>query len=140
MILAIGDIHTRIADREDVIEIMRATQAQVVAQAGCEGYVFAELLDDPGHFSVVQEWRDQSALDEHYRSQTFAEFQRRIGQHLVRTSELRIYEAQIAMSPLPTGPVEPAQDGLWGRIPGAQAPTGSGRCSCFMQSRCWVAS
>lgn len=110
MIITSGDIYARIADREQVRVLMRATQDRVREQQGCLYYAFAETLDDPGHFVVVSHWQDREALDAHYRSDAFSEYQEQVGAHLVRSSELRLFEASGALTVQPQ-PVEPQQDG-----------------------------
>jgi quinol monooxygenase YgiN len=110
MIIASGDIHARIPDREQVTALMRATQARVREEPGCLYYAFAETLDDPGHFVVVSHWQDQGALDAHYRSDAFAEYQAQVGAYLVRSSELRVFQASEALTMEPQ-PLEPQQDG-----------------------------
>jgi quinol monooxygenase YgiN len=79
---------------------MRRTQARVREQPGCISYAFAETLDDPGHFLVLQQWRDQAAVEEHYGSQAFAEYQEKIAELLVRTSELRLHVVQEGFRPV----------------------------------------
>jgi len=110
MLVAIAEIYVRIADREEVRRLMETTQERVRAQRGCVHYEFAEAFADPGRFVLVQEWSDQGALDEHYRSDLFAEYEAKIGEHLVRDSDLRIYDAAVALSPVASGPVEPTQE------------------------------
>jgi quinol monooxygenase YgiN len=110
MIIASGDIYARISDREQVTALMCATQERVREQPGCLYYAFAETLDDPGHFVVVAQWQDQGALDAHYRSEVFADYQAQVGVHLVRSSELRVFEASGALSVEPQ-PIDPQQDG-----------------------------
>jgi quinol monooxygenase YgiN len=104
VIIALGDIYTQIPRRAQVAELMRGTQARVRETPGCLSYEFTETLDDPGHFLVVQHWRDQAALDEHYRSEAFAEYQASIGELLVRTSELRVYVVQESFRPVSSPP------------------------------------
>lgn len=91
MIIATGDIYAQIPRREEVRELMRSTQARVREEPGSLSYQFAETLEDPGHFLIVQRWRDQEALDEHYRSQAYADYQAGISSGLVRNSELRLH-------------------------------------------------
>ena len=100
MIVGLGDIYTQIPRREEVRELMRSTQASVREQPGCIRYTFAEMLDDPGHFVVVQQWRDQAAVEEHYRSPEFAGYQEKIAPLLVRTSELRLHVVTEGVRPL----------------------------------------
>ena len=59
---------------------------------------------------MVSQWQDRGALDAHYRSEEFEEYQEQVGAHLVRSSELRVFEASGALTVAPE-PVEPQQDG-----------------------------
>ena len=110
MIIALGDIYAQIPRRDEVRELMRVTQQRVREQAGCLSYAFAETLDDPGHFVIVQRWRDQEALDEHYRSQAFADYQAGIADRLVRSSELAMHVVQESFLPVDSSPIETSQD------------------------------
>jgi quinol monooxygenase YgiN len=110
VIIAVGDIYVQIPRREQIRELMRATQARAREQMGCLSYEFAETLDDPGHFLVVQQWRDEAALEEHYRSQAFVDYQARIGPHLVRTSELELYVVGESFRPVESSPAVSQQD------------------------------
>jgi quinol monooxygenase YgiN len=110
VIVGLGDIYAQIPRREEVRELMRATQASVREQPGCISYAFAETLDDPGHFVVVQQWRDQAAVDEHYSSRAFADYQAKIGDLLVRTSELRLHVVQEGFRPFAVSPLNTAHE------------------------------
>lgn len=107
MIVAIGDIYVQIPRRAEVGELMRTTQAWVRDEPGCLSYLFAETVGEPGHFVVVQEWRDQSALDAHYRSRAFADYQARIGDLLVRSSALRLHHVGSTVLPQDSAPMDP---------------------------------
>ena len=106
MVIALGDIYAQIQRREEVRELMRATQARVREQPGCAYFAFAETLDDPGHFVVVRQWRDQAALDDHYRSLAFADYRAQIGQLLVRSSELRVHAVQASARPVDSAAID----------------------------------
>jgi quinol monooxygenase YgiN len=110
MMIAFGDIYAQIPHREEVRELMRASQARIREQPGCAYFEFAETLDDPGHFVVVQQWRDQAALDEHFRSQAFAEYQAQIDPYLVRSSQLRVHAVQTSISPVASSPIDISHD------------------------------
>jgi len=109
VLIALGDVYAQIPSRERVRELMQATQARVAEAPGCISYVFAETLDDPGHFVTVQQWRDREALDDHYRSQAFADYQAQIGESLVRSSELRVHVVEESYVPVASVPLEPPQ-------------------------------
>ena len=110
MIVAVGDIYAQIPRREEVTELMRATQDRARGQPGCGYFAFAETLDDPGHFVVLQQWRDQRALDEHYASDVFADYESQIGPLLVRSSELRIHEVAASARPIGSSALDISQD------------------------------
>lgn len=110
MIIALGDIYAQIPSREEVRELMRITQERVREQPGCTLYVFTERIDDPGHFLVVQQWGDQGALDEHYRSRAFAAYQAGIAHRLVRTSELRVYVVEGSVLPVDSSLIDTSAD------------------------------
>jgi quinol monooxygenase YgiN len=110
VIIAIGDIYAQIPRLDEVRELLRVTQARVREQPGCMFYAFAETLDDPGHFLVVQQWRDQGAVDEHYRSRAFADYQAEIANRLVRTSELRLHVVQESLLPVDSSLIDTSHD------------------------------
>jgi quinol monooxygenase YgiN len=108
MVIALGDIYVQIPRRSAVAELMRSTQARVRQEPGCLGYAFAETVDDPGHFVLMQRWADRAAFDAHYRSEAFAEYQAQIGQHLTRTSDLNVYEVESSARPFDSAGLDPA--------------------------------
>jgi quinol monooxygenase YgiN len=110
VIIALGDIYAQIPSRDEVRALMRVTQKRVREQPGCTFYAFTETLDDPGHFLVVQQWRDHGALDEHYRSRAFADYQAGIANRLVRTSELRVHVVQENLLPVDSSLIDTSGD------------------------------
>ena len=97
MIISIGDVYAQIPQHAAIEDAMLAAQSAARRQDGCVSYAFAETIDEPGHYIVVQSWRDQEALDAHYRSDDFAAYQSAIAPLLVRHSELRTYLVGEAM-------------------------------------------
>jgi quinol monooxygenase YgiN len=110
VLIAIGDIYAQVRRREDVRELMQATQARMREQPGCDYYAFAETLDDPGHFLVLQQWSDRAALDRHYESDAFKSYQSEIAPHLVRSSELSVHEVRSSARPVDHSALEIAQE------------------------------
>ena len=110
MLIVLGDLQAQIQHRDRARELMRATREQTIGEPGCVSYDFAEALDDPGHFLIVQRWRDHEALDHHYRSPTFARYQAHIGESLVRSAEMTVYTVQASYAPVDSAPIEPQQE------------------------------
>src|SRR5271163_2111176 len=99
MLIALGDVYALASHRGRVRELMRVTQERVRQAPGCISYVFAETVDDPGHFVTAQQWREPAALEEHYRSQAFADYQGQVAECLARTSELRVFVVSESYAP-----------------------------------------
>lgn len=107
MIVALADVYAQVGYGDEVKALMGATQLRVQGEPGCISYVFAEVVDDPGHFMVVEEWRDQAALDAHFRSPAFAEYQAEIRDWLVRSSDLRLHHVSETVLPQDSAPMDP---------------------------------
>jgi len=99
-IIALGDVYAQIPHLETVRGLMRETQERAREQPGCVSYSFGETLDEPGHFLIVQEWSDQASLEEHYRSETYADFQAKLELLLVHSSDLRIHLVEKTVRPV----------------------------------------
>jgi quinol monooxygenase YgiN len=110
VLIALGDIYTQIPSRKDVVAVMLATQESVRNTPGCLGYSFAEAIDEPGRFVVVQRWSDRAAIEAHYASRAFADYQERIARFLTRTSELEIHDVGASVRPFDAAEIRPADD------------------------------
>jgi quinol monooxygenase YgiN len=110
MIVALADVFAQIPHRKAVQEVMLETEVRVREDPGCVSFVFAEVLAEPGHFLLVQRWRDQAALDEHYRSAAFAYYQAGIQGLLVRDSEVQVHISDQAFRPVDSSGLDIGQD------------------------------
>jgi quinol monooxygenase YgiN len=110
MIVALGDVYAQIPQRGAIERAMLALQAQALEQDGCVSFVFAEVLADPGHFLLVQRWRDRGALDAHYRSAAFADYQAAVEGLLVRDSELHLHVIAETVRPVDSSRLDLRQD------------------------------
>jgi quinol monooxygenase YgiN len=110
VIVAFADVYAQIAQREAVQEVMLETQTRVREDPGCVSFVFAEVVAEPGHFLLVQEWRDQAALDEHYRSAVFADYQAALGGLLARDSQMRVHVSEEEFRPVDSSRLDVGHD------------------------------
>ena len=81
--------------------------SELGGEPGCRRYTFAATLADPSRFVLVSEWESEEALDAHYRSEAFADFQFELDGLLARPSQLTVYSADGAVRPLNTRPMDP---------------------------------
>jgi quinol monooxygenase YgiN len=110
MIVALADVYAQIPHRKAIQEVMLRTEARVREDPGCVSFVFAEVLAEPGHFILVQRWRDKAALNVHYRSTAFADYQAGIRGLLVRDSEIRVYVSEQEFRPVDSSGLDIGQD------------------------------
>jgi quinol monooxygenase YgiN len=110
VIIALVDVYAQMPRVEAVRELMLTTQARVREEPGCISYAFAQSLEDPAHFVLVEQWRDRGALEEHYRSEAFANYQAQIAKQLVQSSEMRLHEVETSYDPVDSSRLDLAQD------------------------------
>jgi quinol monooxygenase YgiN len=106
-VVVVGQIHTLLGRRDELLELLLETQELVSEEPGCVSYAFAEVVGQPGRFLVAQEWRDEAALEAHYRSVPFLRYQAAIGELLARPSELRVHRVRETVVPGAGGPMDP---------------------------------
>jgi len=107
VVVAIADMFAVSSRRGELVSLLERFEAQAAREPGCQRFTFAASLADPDRFVLVCEWDSQAALDEHYRSQAFAEFQFDLHGLLARPSELTVYASAGAVRPLDTRPMDP---------------------------------
>jgi quinol monooxygenase YgiN len=107
MVVAIADMFAVSSRRGELVSLLARFEAQAAREPGCRRFTFAAGLADPDRFVLVSEWDSQAALDQHYRSEAFAEFQFALHGLLVRPSELTVYAPEGAVRPLNTRPMDP---------------------------------
>jgi quinol monooxygenase YgiN len=93
--------------RDELAVLLERFERWAAGEPGCRRYTFAAALADPSRFVLVSEWDSKEALDAHYQSEEFADFQVRLGGLLARPSELTAYSGQAAVRPLNTRPMDP---------------------------------
>jgi quinol monooxygenase YgiN len=110
MLIVQGDIYAQVTHLDRVRELMRDTQARVRAQPGCEYYAFAETLDEPGHFVVVERWRDAEALEAHYGTTSYEYYEKEYSAYMEHDTEVNVYEAQTSVHPVDSNRLDIFQD------------------------------
>jgi quinol monooxygenase YgiN len=106
-VVAVTQIHGIAGRRDELRELMRATEERVSAEPGCRLYRFAVTLEHPDEYLHVQEWASEQAFDDHQRSPAFQAYQRTLFDMLARPSEMRVHRAPHTIVPEPSGPGDP---------------------------------
>lgn len=110
MIVALGDVYALLGGRDSAAQAMLDAQSAALEQDGCISFAFAEALAEPGHYLVVQRWRDRGALDAHFRSESFFRYQAAITPLLARESELTLHTVEDAVRPVDSEALDVPQD------------------------------
>jgi quinol monooxygenase YgiN len=106
-VLAIADLYGISGRRAELVALLAEAERQAVAQSGCLRYSFAATLADPDRFVLVSEWLDQAAMDGHYGSRAFANFQFALDGLLARPSDMAVYSVSRSARPVGSGPMDP---------------------------------
>jgi quinol monooxygenase YgiN len=106
-VVAIAEMFGISGRRDELATLLERFGSWAGGEPGCKRYVFAAALADPSRFVLVSEWESQAALNAHYRSPEFADFQRGLDGLLAKPSESTVYSAEGAVRPVNTGPMDP---------------------------------
>jgi quinol monooxygenase YgiN len=106
-VVAVADMFAIAGGRDQLVALLERFERTAVSDPGCTRFTFAATLTDPTQFVLVSEWESQDALDAHYHSPAFADFQFGLDGLLARPSELTVYVAQGSVRPVNTRPMDP---------------------------------
>ena len=105
-VVAITRIHGIAGRRDELRELMLATEARVAAEPDCRLYRFAATLDDPDEYVHVQEWAGDRAFEAHQSSAAFRDYQRALFGLLARPSDMTVHRGE-SVRPQPSAPPDP---------------------------------
>jgi quinol monooxygenase YgiN len=74
MIIVMGTVKLAPGEIDRLSEAMAKQMAATIAEDGCEQYDFSRKVGEPDTMLVSERWRDQAALDAHFRAPHMAEF------------------------------------------------------------------
>jgi quinol monooxygenase YgiN len=106
-VIAVAEMFGISGRREELTRLLERFERWAAGEPGCRRYVFAAALADPSRFVLFSEWQSQEALDAHYRSEAFTEFQLSLDGLLARPSESTVYSLETAVRPTDTRPMDP---------------------------------
>lgn len=109
VVIAVAEMFGISGRRGELAALLERFERWAAGEPGCRRYTFAVTLADPSRFVLVSEWESQEALDAHYQSAEFAEFQFELDGLLARPSELTVYSGAGAVRPLDTRPMDPRE-------------------------------
>ena len=107
VVIAVAELFGISGRRNELTALLERFERWAAGEPGCRRYTFAAALADPSRFVLVSEWDSREALDVHYQSEEFADFQLGLDGLLARPSELTVYSSEEAIRPLNTGPMDP---------------------------------
>ena len=92
MIVVVGRVRTDAAKRAELIRIGTAVATASRGEDGCIAYGVHEALDAPNEFMFVEEWRDDDALQAHFKTPHIAEFMAAIPDAIVGAPDVKFHE------------------------------------------------
>ena len=106
-VVAVTEIHGLAGRRDELRELMRATERRVSQEPGCRTYRFAATLEHPDEYLHVQEWDSEETFAGHQRSPAFRDYQQGLFDLLALPSEMRVHRVLQTTAPEPSGPADP---------------------------------
>ena len=92
MIAVIGRVRTDAERREALVAIGQRVTAASRAEAGCGSYRLYQDTEDPDEFVFVEEWDNDEALRQHFRTPHIAEFMRAIPEAIAAPPDVKFHE------------------------------------------------
>jgi quinol monooxygenase YgiN len=106
-VVAVAELFGIGGRRNELAGLLERFEGWAAGERGCRRSIVAATLADPSRFVLVSEWDSRESLDEHYKSEGFANFQLDLDGLLARPSELTIYSAEQAVRPVGSRPMDP---------------------------------
>jgi quinol monooxygenase YgiN len=85
------DVHP--GDKDNFLKVIEAVTAPSRAEAGCVKYWFSASLEDANRFHLFECWKDQEALEVHFKTPHLLQFREDVGK-LNLTREITRYTAE----------------------------------------------
>ncbi|TDJ13934.1 MAG: antibiotic biosynthesis monooxygenase [Deltaproteobacteria bacterium] len=92
MIVIAGHIRIDTANREATSAAASEMMKETHSEAGNISYTFSSDLSDPGLFYIFEEWKDQDALDFHFKTPHMAKFQGALGGLGIQEMKVQKYQ------------------------------------------------
>ena len=107
MNVVIADMFGSPGLRSELRALLADAERRAAGHDGCLRYTVAAGLADPDRYLVVEEWRDEAALEAHYASPEFQRFQFELHGLLVRSSQATIHTVAGTLRPVASGAIDP---------------------------------
>jgi quinol monooxygenase YgiN len=85
-------VRTNAEKRDELIRIGTTVATASRAEDGCIAYRVHEAVDAPNEFVFVEEWRDDAALQTHFRTAHIAEFMGAIRNAITEPPDVKFHE------------------------------------------------
>lgn len=92
MIVVTGRVRTDADKRDQLIAVAQKVASASREEAGCVSYRVFEDTEQPNHFVFVEEWKDEEALQEHFRTSHIAEFMQAIRATLIAPPDVKFHQ------------------------------------------------
>jgi quinol monooxygenase YgiN len=80
---------------QEFIGLCKKLVEETVKEKGCIEYGLYQELNNPGILTMLEEWRDESSVNEHLNSNHFRELVPLFSEYLEKETEIRIYKKKL---------------------------------------------
>ncbi len=78
--------------REEALKLIAELIAKTRQEPGNISYVYCKDTKDPDYYAMIEEWKDQEALEAHMQSEHFNYYIPKLSQMMAEPSRLEVYE------------------------------------------------
>jgi len=80
---------------QEFIGLCKKLVEETVKEKGCIEYGLYQELNNPGILTMLEEWRDESSVNEYLNSNHFRELVPLFSEYLEKETEIRIYKKKL---------------------------------------------
>jgi quinol monooxygenase YgiN len=94
-IRAVAKFHVKPEKVQEFIDMCKKLVEESVKEEGCIEYGVYQELENSGILTMLEEWKDESSLEEHLNSNHFREIFPLLSEYLEREPEIDIYKKKL---------------------------------------------
>ena len=94
-IRVVAKFHVKPEKIQEFMNLCNKLVDETVKEEGCLEYGLYQELQNPEILTMLEEWQDESSLDEHMKSNHFVEILPLVSECLVKEAEVNMYKKKL---------------------------------------------
>jgi quinol monooxygenase YgiN len=94
-IRVVAKFHVKPEKAQEFLGLCKKLVDETVKEEGCVEYGLYQELQNPEILTMLEEWQDESSLNEHMKSNHFVEILPLVSKCLVKETEVSVYKKKL---------------------------------------------